>query len=56
MAIASRGALKPPRALDREGVVAKRLFDPYTPDTVCRKIRNRAYTQMEGRRDLFQRP
>ena len=39
--------------LDLEGVIAKRLVDPYTPDTVWRKIRNRAYTQMEGRRDLF---
>jgi ATP-dependent DNA ligase len=39
--------------LDLEGVVAKRLADPYTPDTVWRKIRNGAYTQIEGRRDLF---
>jgi ATP-dependent DNA ligase len=39
--------------LDVEGVVAKRLADPYTPDTIWRKMRNRAYTQMEGRRDLF---
>jgi bifunctional non-homologous end joining protein LigD len=39
--------------LDLEGVVAKRLADPYTPDTVWRKIRNGAYTQMEGRRELF---
>jgi bifunctional non-homologous end joining protein LigD len=30
--------------LDLEGVVAKRLVDPYTPDTVWRKIRNGAYT------------
>ena len=35
--------------LDLEGIVAKRLRDPYTPDTVWRKIRNGAYTQMEGR-------
>jgi bifunctional non-homologous end joining protein LigD len=39
--------------LDLEGVVAKRLADTYTPDTVWRKIRNGAYTQMEGRRELF---
>jgi hypothetical protein len=39
--------------LDLEGIVAKRLADPYTPDTVWRKIRNPAYTQMEGRRELF---
>jgi ATP-dependent DNA ligase len=41
--------------LDLEGIVAKQLADPYTPDTVWRKIRNGAYTQMEGRRDLFHR-
>jgi bifunctional non-homologous end joining protein LigD len=41
--------------LDLEGIVAKRLADPHTPDTVWRKIRNGAYTQMEGRRDLFHR-
>jgi ATP dependent DNA ligase domain len=41
--------------LDLEGIVAKRLADPYTPDTVWRKVRNGGYTQMEGRRDLFHR-
>jgi bifunctional non-homologous end joining protein LigD len=41
--------------LDLEGIVAKRLADPYTPDTVWRKVRNGAYTQTEGRRDLFHR-
>jgi hypothetical protein len=41
--------------LDLEGIVAKRLVDPYTPDTVWRKVRNGAYTQMGGRRDLFHR-
>jgi bifunctional non-homologous end joining protein LigD len=39
--------------LDLEGVVAKRLIDPYTPDIVWRKVRNRAYTQIEGRGELF---
>ena len=39
--------------LDLEGIVAKRLRDPYTPDVEWRKIRNGAYTQMEGRGDLF---
>jgi bifunctional non-homologous end joining protein LigD len=39
--------------LDLEGVVAKRMADPYAPDTVWRKVRNAAYTQMEGRRELF---
>jgi bifunctional non-homologous end joining protein LigD len=42
--------------LDLEGIVAKRLADPYAPDTVWRKVRNRAYTQMAGRRDLFHPP
>jgi len=42
--------------LDLEGIVAKRLADPYTPDTVWRKVRNGAYTQMEDRRELFHRP
>jgi ATP-dependent DNA ligase len=39
--------------LDLEGMVAKRLVDRYTSDTVWRKIMNDAYTQKEGRRDLF---
>jgi bifunctional non-homologous end joining protein LigD len=39
--------------LDLEGIVAKRLADPYTPDTVWRKVRNGAYTQMPGRGELF---
>ncbi len=39
--------------LDFEGIVAKRKKDPYTPSTVWYKVKNRAYTQMEGRGDLF---
>jgi hypothetical protein len=39
--------------LDLEGIVAKWVAGPYTPDTVWRKVRNGAYTQMEGRRELF---
>jgi ATP-dependent DNA ligase len=39
--------------LDLEGIVGKRLRDPYTPDVVWRKIRNGAYTQMKGRGELF---
>jgi bifunctional non-homologous end joining protein LigD len=39
--------------LDLEGIVAKRRRDPYAPATEWRKVRNRAYTQMEGRRELF---
>ena len=29
---------------------------PYPPDTVWRKVRNGAYTQMDVRRELFHRP
>jgi bifunctional non-homologous end joining protein LigD len=39
--------------LDLEGIVAKRKADPYAPSTVWLKVRNRAYTQMEGRGELF---
>ena len=35
--------------------MAKRKTDPYAPDTVWYKIKNRAYTQMEGRWELFQK-
>jgi bifunctional non-homologous end joining protein LigD len=41
--------------LDLEGIVAKRKADPYRPETVWYKIKNRAYTQGEGRWELFQR-
>jgi len=36
--------------IDLEGIVAKRLLDPYAPGTEWRKVRNPAY---EGRQDLF---
>jgi bifunctional non-homologous end joining protein LigD len=39
--------------LDLEGIVAKRRLDPYATTTVWYKVKNRAYTQMEGRSDLF---
>jgi DNA ligase-1 len=39
--------------LDLEGILAKRKADPYTPGSVWYKIKNRAYTQMEGRWELF---
>jgi ATP-dependent DNA ligase len=42
--------------LDLEGIVAKRKADPYAPATVWYKVKNRAYTQMEGRWELFQHP
>jgi bifunctional non-homologous end joining protein LigD len=39
--------------LDLEGIVAKRKVDPYSPQTVWYKVKNPAYTQAEGRGDLF---
>ena len=41
---------------DLEGIVAKRTADPYGPDTTWWKIPNRAYSQKEGRGELFTRP
>jgi ATP-dependent DNA ligase len=41
--------------LDLEGIMAKRKTDPYTPETVWYKVKNRAYTQEEGRWELFER-
>jgi len=45
--------------LDLEGIVARRKADAYDPVTrpVTRwyKVKNRAYTQEEGRWELFQR-
>jgi len=41
--------------LDLEGIVAKRLADPYRRDTVWYKIKSRTYTQSEGRVELFQK-
>jgi ATP-dependent DNA ligase len=45
-------------AHDLEGVVAKRLGDPYDPRAKWLKIKNPDYSQKEGRGDLFngQRP
>ncbi len=40
--------------LDLEGIVAKRKADSYGPSTVWYKIKNRAYTQAEGRWELAQ--
>jgi hypothetical protein len=34
--------------------VAKRKADFYAPNTVWYKVKNRAYSQMEGRWELFQ--
>jgi bifunctional non-homologous end joining protein LigD len=41
------------QAHDLEGIVAKRLTDPYGPGTKWLKIKNRAYSQQEGRWELF---
>ena len=42
--------------MDREGIVAKRLADPYAPGrTAWWKILNRIYSQKEGRSELFER-
>jgi ATP-dependent DNA ligase len=35
--------------LDFEGIVAKRKANPYAPGTTWYKIKNRAYTQADGR-------
>ena len=41
---------------DLEGIVAKRLEDPYEPRVRWLKIKNPAYSQKEGRGDLFNGP
>jgi bifunctional non-homologous end joining protein LigD len=43
-------------AHDLEGIVAKRLDDPYEPRVRWLKIKNPAYSQKEGRADLFNGP
>jgi len=43
-------------ANDLEGIVAKRLTDPYDARVKWHKIKNRDYTQKEGRGDLLNRP
>jgi bifunctional non-homologous end joining protein LigD len=42
-------------AHDLEGIVAKRLADPYASRTRWLKIKNRDYTQGKGRAELFNR-
>jgi bifunctional non-homologous end joining protein LigD len=41
--------------LDLEGIVAKRLRDPYWPRAAWWKILNRGYSQKKGRAELFER-
>jgi len=43
-------------ANDLEGIVAKRLDDPYNPGVTWLKIKNPTYSQAEGRGDLFNGP
>ena len=43
-------------ANDLERIVAKRRADPYETRVKWHKIKNRAYTQQEGRSDLFNGP
>ena len=38
---------------DLEGIVAKRLADPYEPRVRWLKIKNRQYSQAENRGELF---
>jgi bifunctional non-homologous end joining protein LigD len=57
LAIEERGRdlFEAARCLDLEGIVAKRRIDPYAPGTVWYKVTNRAYSQMEGRGEPFER-
>ena len=41
---------------DLEGIVAKRLADPYDTRVPWLKIKNPDYSQKEGRGDLFNGP
>jgi hypothetical protein len=44
--------------MDLEGIVAKQKFGPYVAErehSTWFKIRNRAYSQMAGREELFER-
>ncbi|HEX9985242.1 MAG TPA: hypothetical protein VGF69_18435 [Thermoanaerobaculia bacterium] len=41
--------------MDLEGIIAKRRSDPYAPETEWVKIKNRDYSQNEGRSELFGR-
>ena len=41
--------------MDLEGIVAKHSLAPYTTDTTWFKIKNRSYSQMAGREELFER-
>ena len=53
---AGRELFEAVQRLDLEGIVAKRKADPYTPDVTWYKIKNRMYSQIEGRGELFHGP
>jgi hypothetical protein len=44
-----------PSGLDLEGIVAERKADTYSSQTIWDKVKNPAYTQAEGRWELFDR-
>jgi ATP-dependent DNA ligase len=44
------------QSYDLEGIVAKRLADPYAPRVHWLKIKNPGYSQKEGRGELFNGP
>jgi ATP-dependent DNA ligase len=44
-----RALFEAAQRLDLDGIVAKRKADPYSPTVTWYKIKNRAYTQGEGR-------
>jgi bifunctional non-homologous end joining protein LigD len=50
-----RALFQAAQQLDLEGIVAKRKADTYAPTTTWLKIKNPAYTQGEGRWELFQK-
>jgi len=50
-----KAAFKVAVDLDLEGIVAKRLADPYGPRTKWWKVLNPSYSQKGGRGELFQR-
>ena len=41
--------------MDLEGIVAKHSLSAYTTDTTWFKIKNRNYSQMQGREEIFER-
>ena len=58
LAVAGRGRelFELMREHDLEGIVAKRMADPYDPRVRWLKIKNPDYSQKEGRGDLFSAP